>query len=86
MNHSDTEPEAEAVLLQLLRQAPVWRKWQMMAQLNSMAKSLALSDLRQQCPQATEAELHRRLADRWLGAELALAVYGPLTSENNAYE
>jgi hypothetical protein len=79
----DTQPEAELVMLQLLRQAPVWRKWQMMAQLNAMAKSLALSGLRQQYPQASEAELRRRLADRLLGPELALAAYGPLVSENS---
>jgi hypothetical protein len=74
---SDTQPEAEAVLLHLLRQAPVWRKLQLMGQLNQMARSLALSGLRQQYPQATEAELQRLLADRLLGVELASKVYGP---------
>jgi len=31
-------------------------------------------------PQATPAELHRLLADLWLGPELAARVYGPLPS------
>lgn len=74
---TDTTPEADAVLLQLLRQAPVWRKLQLMTQLNDMAKMLALSGLRRQYPHATEAELQRLLADRLLGAELAASVYGP---------
>jgi hypothetical protein len=75
---SDTHPEAEQVLIELLRQAPVWRKLELMGQLNAMARSLALNNLRRQYPQATESELRRRLAGRVLGEELATAVYGPL--------
>ena len=44
---SDTQPEAEALLLSLLRQAPAWRKLEMLGQLNQMARTLALSGLRQ---------------------------------------
>ena len=75
---SDTDAQTEAVLLQMLRDAPVWQKWQRVGQLNAMAKSLVLSGLRQQYPHANENELRRRLADRLLGSELALAAYGPL--------
>jgi hypothetical protein len=73
---TDTAPEVEAVLLQLLRQAPVWRKLQLMTQLNDMARTLALGSLRSQYPQATETELQRLLADRLLGVEMATKVYG----------
>jgi hypothetical protein len=73
----DTTPEANAVLLRLLRQAPVWRKLQLVSQLNDMARNLALSSLRTQYPQATETELQRLLAARLLGEELATSVYGP---------
>ena len=73
---TDTAPEVEAVLLRLLRQAPVWRKLQLMTQLNDMARTLAIGSLRIQYPQATEAELHRLLADRLLGVEIATKVYG----------
>lgn len=76
---SDTTVEAEQVLVELLRQASIWRKLEMMGQLNAMAKSLALNNLRRQYPQATENELRRRLADRLLGPELAAIVYGPLS-------
>jgi hypothetical protein len=41
-----------------------------------MAKTLALSSLRERYPQATESELRRFLADRILGKELAATVYG----------
>jgi hypothetical protein len=74
----DITPEAEQVLVELLRQAPIWRKLEMMGQLNAMAKSLALNNVRRQYPEATENELRRRLADRLLGPELAATVYGPL--------
>jgi inactivated superfamily I helicase len=74
---TNTTPEADAVLLHLLRQAPVWRKLQLMSQLNDMARMLALSSLRSQYPQATESELQRLLAARLLGEELAASAYGP---------
>ena len=76
---SDTHPEAEQVLIQLLRQASPGRKLEMMGQLNAMAKTLAFNNLRQQYPDAEEKELQRRLADRILGPELAARAYGPPT-------
>ncbi len=74
----DTRPEAEAVLIELLRQAPPWRKLHMVGQLNQTVRTLALSGLRQRHPQADPQELRRRLADLLLGPELAARVYGPL--------
>ena len=79
MSYSDTSPETKAILNDLLRQAPVWRKMRALGQLNAMAKALALNDLRDRHPRATEAELQRLLADRILGKELAAVVYGPYT-------
>lgn len=81
MSYNDTSPEAEAILNELSRQAPVWRKFRALGQLNAMAKALALSDLRDKHPRGTEAELQRLLADRILGKELAALIYGayPLT-------
>ena len=75
--YTDTRPEAERVQVELLRQAPAWRKLQMVDQLNQAARMLALSGLRQRYPHAAPAELRRRLADLVLGAELAARVYGP---------
>lgn len=74
---NDTHPDARAVQLQLLRSAPVWRKVEIMGQLNLEAQELALSGLRTRFPRAGQGELRRRLADLLLGVELAARVYGP---------
>ncbi len=74
---SDTSPEAERVQIELLRQAPTWRKLHLLAQMNSALRTLALSGLRERYPQAAPEELRRRLADLWLGPEVAARVYGP---------
>ena len=73
----DTSPEAEEVLVGLLRQAPPWRKLHMVGQLNMTVRTLALSGLRRRHPEATPDELRRRLAHLLLGADLAARVYGP---------
>ena len=75
---SDTHPDMEALQIQLLREAPPWRKLEMLAQLNASARLLALCGLRQRYPEAREDELRRRLADLLLGEELACTVYGEL--------
>ncbi len=75
---TDTRPEAEAVLIKLMRQTPPWRKLQMVVQLNHTMHTLQMSGLRQRHPQASEKELRRRMADLLLGPELALKVYGVL--------
>jgi hypothetical protein len=78
----DTHPEAEAVLVHLLRSTPSWRKLEMVDQLNQSVKLLALSGLRQRYPNENEAQLRRRLADLLLGEELACNAYGPLTEKS----
>jgi hypothetical protein len=72
----DTSPEAEAVLFKLWREAPAWRKLEMMEGLNRAARQMALVGLRQRFPTATNKELRRRLASIVLGEELAARVYG----------
>ena len=80
----DTRPEAERVQIDLLRQAPAWHKLHIVGQMNQAVRILALSGLRQRYPQATPEELRRRLADLWLGPELAARVYGPLNEKEMA--
>lgn len=77
----DTRPEAESLLIRLLRTAPSWRKLEMVDQLNQSVKLLALAGLRQRYQQDSEDQLRRRLADLLLGDELARKVYGPLPEE-----
>jgi len=74
--YSDTHPKMEALQIQLWRQASSTKKMNMLAQLNASVRMLALKGLRAQYPQATEAELHRKLADLLLGEELAQKVFG----------
>lgn len=78
---SDTDPKAEALRLKLLREMPVWRKLELLGQLNAAVRTLALAGLRARYPNASEAELSRRLADLLLGSDLAARVYGDLPEE-----
>ena len=72
----DTHPEAERVQIELLRQAPAWRKLQIVGEMNQAVRTLALSGLHQRFPCANDIELQRRFADMWLGEELAARAYG----------
>lgn len=74
---SDTHPDAERVLVELMRQAPVWRRLEIVAQMNETVRLLILSGLRQRHPEATAEELRRRMADILLGPDLAARAYGP---------
>jgi len=76
---SDTHPKMEALQIQLWRQASPTRKMDMLAQLNASARMLALMGLHSQYPQASEAELRRKLASLILGDELARKVYGEIS-------
>lgn len=76
---SDTDPAAEHLQLQLIRNAPSWHRAEMAGQMFETMKQLALSGLRQRYPQTGEDELRRRLADLLLGPELAGLAYGPQT-------
>jgi hypothetical protein len=77
----DTSPEAERVLIELLRQAPAWRRLQLADRMSNAVRSLSLAGLRARHPGASDAELRRRFADLHLGWELAAKVYGPGPSD-----
>jgi hypothetical protein len=72
----DTSPEAEAVLLELLRQAPVWKRLQMVDQMHETLRLLTIADLRRCYPNADEDEIKRRLAARLLSRADVIAAYG----------
>ena len=80
----DTHPEAEAVLIRLLREAPSWRKLELVGQMNAAVKTMMLSGLRVRYPNDTQEMIQRRMADLLLGPELALSVYGPLMGKQHA--
>ena len=74
----DTQPAAEAVLIELFRSASPARKMALMLSANRTARELALTGLRERHPTDSAAQLRRRLADLWLGPELAGKAYGPM--------
>ncbi|PIU67133.1 MAG: hypothetical protein COS85_01970 [Armatimonadetes bacterium CG07_land_8_20_14_0_80_59_28] len=74
---SDTPAVVERKLVNLLQQAPPWRKLEMVGQMNVTVHGLAISGLRSRHPQDSPEELRQRLADLLLGPELARRVYAP---------
>jgi len=73
----DTSPEAEQVLIELLRRAPAWRRLQLADRMSATVRELCMAGVRSRHPRASEAEVRRRFADIQLGPELAARVYGP---------
>lgn len=74
---SDTHPEAEKVQLEILRAMTSWRRFELLDDLITTGRELALIGLRDRFPKASPAELRRRLATLLLGSALAAKVYGP---------
>ncbi len=73
----DTDPAAERVLIDLLRGASPARKIAMVIEANRTARALAMTGLGERHPGESPARLRRRLADLWLGPDLARKAYGP---------
>ncbi len=68
----DTRPEAEAVLIDLLRKTPPWRKLEMVFQMNEAVQTMMLSGLRDRYPGDSPDLIHRKMAELLLGPELAV--------------
>ena len=74
--------------IERLRQMPherpnVWRKMELVGDMNEAVRTLALAGLRQRHPHDTPTQRRRRLADLMLGRDLAARVYGPLQEEES---
>jgi hypothetical protein len=82
----DTTPEAQEVLFSLLRQAPVWKRLRMVADLNQTLRLLVTADVRRRYPLASDSEIRWRLAARLLTREEVVAAYGwdPALEESKA--
>lgn len=74
--YPDTPPKVEALQIELIRQMPMWKKMAMVESLNDTVKTLALSEIRRQHPEASPEQIRRLLAEAILGAEMAKRVYG----------
>jgi hypothetical protein len=73
---SDTDPDAERVLVDLARATPVWKKFEQVAAAAEACRAMALAGLRRRYPDASEEELRRRLAALLLDRETVIRVYG----------
>ena len=74
---ADTQVDIERLQIEGLRRLPPWRKLALMAEMGQTVRMLALAGLRQRHPHDSSAVRRRRLADLWLGPELARRAYGP---------
>lgn len=79
---NDPTPPIDRRIIEYWRTAPPWQKLKAIDELNETLKLLALSDLRRRYPNASASELQRRLAERWLGKEVAARVYGPIAADD----
>jgi len=78
MSAEDTRPDAKRMPIELLRSASPARKMAVVLSANRTTRILALTGLRDRHPGGSSARLRRRLADLWLGPDLATKAYGPL--------
>jgi hypothetical protein len=71
----DGDPEAERVLIEMLRAAPVWKRAEQLAGLIHARRVLILADLRRRYPRADAEELRKRLAARLLPREDVIRLF-----------
>jgi hypothetical protein len=74
--HADTDPQSERILVELLRDAPEWRRIEIMCGMIEAVRQLVSSGVRQRHPDAGEDEVRHLTADILLGHEAAEKVYG----------
>lgn len=76
MQTQDTYPKSEQVLIELLRNVPAWQKCRQVSQMIQATRQLSIAGLRIRYPDASDEELHKRVAALWLDRELVVKVYG----------
>jgi hypothetical protein len=81
---SDTSPEAWRVFLDLVRRATPGERMQRALELSDMVRAFAEAGMRQRYPGAGEREIFLRMAQLYLGEELARQVYGELPDDVEA--
>ena len=70
-----TSPEIDAMLVELTRKMPPWRRAQQLSELILAHRVLILADLRQRYPRAGAEELRKRMAARILPLEMVRKVF-----------
>ncbi len=71
----DTTTEAERVLVEMKRRAPMWKRAAQLDELIFARRVLILADLRRRYPHADADELHKRLAARLLPREDVIRMF-----------
>jgi len=74
--NTDTDEATEQVYLQMLREAPPWRKAIMVDALTRACQELAAAGIRRRHPDASAEDTRMRVAALWLGRELMMRVFG----------
>lgn len=72
----DTSPGAEAVLLESLRSKTPFQRLRLALEASEALRQMAWASVRRDYPAASEEQVRREFACRWLGPELARKVYG----------
>ena len=75
MRREDISPEAERVLIEMVRNAPLWKRMQKVDRLIRARRILILFDLRCSYPEANTEELRKRLAARLLPREDVIRIF-----------
>ena len=71
---ADTDPRIEKIQIELLRQVPPERKFQMVSQMNHTVRVFMIAGLKQRNPTASPEVLKKLLANLLFGEELARKV------------
>jgi hypothetical protein len=72
---SDTDPEAERMMIELARNTPAWEKCEQIVAAIRTERELAMAGLRGRYPEAGEEELRKRLAALVLDRDIVMRVY-----------
>lgn len=76
MGLSDTDPEAERVLIELVRATPDGKKIKQIFELIETSRAFAMAGLKSRYPQASGEELKKRLAALVFDRQTVIKVYG----------
>ena len=81
MNKTDTSPESEKVLIDILRSMSPAKKGDLIFSALKMGRDLAIAGLRYRFPDATDEQIRLLYAKERLGDELFNQVYGDKSRE-----
>jgi hypothetical protein len=81
MSMADTTPEANARYHELLRRMSPERRLEAAMRLSQAIRELAIAGIRQRHPEATDQEVHVRLAVRLYGRACAQKLFGSVPDD-----